>query len=104
MIDSRLRKKCLNLFLSRYTLDNIVKQTGVSKKTLYNWKQQDKWDEIKEVNLTDAEKIENRLSGLVLKMIDKANQSADKQSLANLEYAVKIYDEHQKTSLVKSKR
>jgi uncharacterized protein YjcR len=105
MKDPRIKNKCKNLYLNRYTLEQILKLVpGVSKKTLYNWKQKDKWDEERKANLSDDEKINNRLSGVVLKLIEKVNQSPDKQSLANLESAVKIYDDHRNTLLIKLKR
>lgn len=105
MINERIKKKCLNLYLKRYSIDEIIKLVpSVSKKTIYNWKQKDKWDDIKKANLTSDEKIESGLSELVMKLINTANQKPDKQSLANLDSALLIYDKHQNTATSSRKK
>ena len=98
MKEEQLKKKCLNLFIQRHSINEIVNLVpGVSRKTIYNWRKEENWNDIKKANLTAGEKIESNLSELVLKLINTAKQNPDKQSFSNLANGLRIFDQHQKT-------
>lgn len=84
MGDPAVREKAKQLFVdSGLSMDTIVKMLDgdVSRKTLYNWRKEDNWDEVRKAKVERTAKLRERLERLLENAITDAETNLNPRSI-----------------------
>lgn len=84
MGDPAVREKAKQLFVdSGLSMDTIVKMLDgdVSRKTLYNWRKDDNWDEVRKAKIERTAKLRERLEKLLEAAITDAETNLNPRSI-----------------------
>lgn len=84
MGDPAVREKAKQLFVdSGLSMDTIVKMLDgdVSRKTLYNWRNEDNWDELRRAKVERTAKLRERLENLLENAITDAETNLNPRSI-----------------------
>lgn len=84
MGDPAVREKAKQLFVENgLSMDTIVKLLDgeVSRKTLYNWRKHDGWDELRKVKVERTTKLRERLERLLEAAITDAETNLNPRSI-----------------------
>jgi len=99
-LDPTLKADCERLYVDElYPANEVSEKTGVPNITLYRWRKEGKWDELREQSMD----IREKLGRLLFKLIE-ANLEEDKTVEAQELYGlIKILEKYQKTGAVRER-
>jgi hypothetical protein len=84
MADPAVREKAKELFIANgFSMDTILNMLSgeVSRKTLYNWRNEDKWEELRKNKIIRTANLRERLENLLENAISEAETNMNPRAI-----------------------
>lgn len=99
-LDPTLKADCERLYVDElYPANEVSEKTGVPSITLYRWRKEGKWDELREQSMD----IREKLGRLLFKLIEANLEEGKTVEAQELYGLIKILEKFQKTGAVRER-